>query len=443
MAFWTNSAASESLSQISFQFLDRLFEQCPRRDFHVRLWDGSVWGSERKPRFTILLRHAGALRTMFLNATELSLGEAYLYDDFDVEGDIEAAFDLGDYLLGQTRGVSRNLELAEWLRRLPASHHDRGGEHEAHVRGFRHSRRRDRQAIRYHYDLPAEFYALWLDPQLLYSCAYFQSGEETLEAAQRDKLDYLCRKLRLQRGDRLLDIGCGWGALILHAAEFYGAQAVGITLSEAQAGVARKRIRERALTDQCRVEWWDYRDLKPSCQYDKIVSVGMFEHVGENLLPEYFRRAWDLLRPGGVFLNHGISHSATFKRRGPSFIERYVFPDGEIVPISMSLGAAEASGFEVRDVENLREHYVLTLREWLRRLEAHAEEAHRLTDDMTYRIWRLYMAGSAHGFEIGRMNLFQTLLTKPDHGVSRLPLTRSDWYERRGGIAEGYSPAKF
>jgi cyclopropane-fatty-acyl-phospholipid synthase len=154
----------------------------------------------------------------------------------------------------------------------------------------------------------------------------------------------------------------------------------------------------------------------------------MFEHVGESLLGEYFGRAWELLRPGGMFLNHGISHSATFKRRGPSFIERYVFPDGDIVPISTSLRAAETSGFEVRDVENLREHYVLTLREWLRRLEAHAEEARRLTDEMTYRIWRLYMAGSAHGFEIGRMNLFQTLLSKPDDGISRLPLTRKDWY---------------
>ena len=428
MAFWAKSALDESFARISLHFLDRLFEDCPRRDFQVRLWDGSVWGEDRTPRFTILLRHPGALRTMFLNPTELSLGEAYLYDDFDVDGEIEAAFDVGDYLLGQTRGVAKSLELAEWLWKLPSAHHDQKTAHEAHVHGSRHSRNRDRQAIRYHYDLPTSFFALWLDPQLVYSCAYFQTGEEPLERAQRDKLEYLCRKLRLRRGDRLLDIGCGWGALIMHAAEHYGAQAVGITLSKAQVEVARAHIRERGLADRCRVEWWDYRDLKPSCQYDKIVSVGMFEHVGEGLLGEYFRRAWELLRPGGVFLNHGISNSATFKRRGPSFIERYVFPDGEIVPISTSLRAAETSGFEVRDVENLREHYVLTLRHWLRRLEDEAEGARRVADDMTYRIWRLYMAGSAHGFEIGRMNLFQTLLAKPDHGVGRLPLTRKDWY---------------
>jgi cyclopropane-fatty-acyl-phospholipid synthase len=239
MAFWAKSLADESFVRISLHFLDKLFENCPRRDFQVRLWDGSMWGEEREPRFTILLRHAGALHTMFRNATELSLGEAYLYDDFGVDGDLEAAFDLGDYLLGQTRGVSRSLELAEWLRRLPAPHHDHGGAHEAHVHGFRHSRNRDRQAIRYHYDLPTEFYALWLDPQLVYSCAYFETGDESLEAAQRAKLEYLCRKLRLRRGDRLLDIGCGWGALILHAAEYHGAQAVGIMLSEAQAEGAR------------------------------------------------------------------------------------------------------------------------------------------------------------------------------------------------------------
>jgi len=163
-------------------------------------------------------------------------------------------------------------------------------------------------------------------------------------------------------------------------------------------------------------------------QYDKIVSVGMVEHVGEALLPEYFRRAWDLLRPGGVFLNHGIAYSATYRRQGASFTDRYVFPDGELLPISTSLRAAELSGFEVRDVESLREHYALTLHHWVRRLEAHAEEARRITDDTTYRIWRLYMAGAAHGFRSGRLNIYQTLLARPLHGQSGLPLTREDWY---------------
>jgi cyclopropane-fatty-acyl-phospholipid synthase len=241
------------------------------------------------------------------------------------------------------------------------------------------------------------------------------------------KLDYICRKLRLRPGERLLDIGCGWGGLIVHAAAHYDVEAVGITLSVPQAEVARERLRESGLNPRCRVEVCDYRDLEPGQPYDKIVSVGMFEHVGEELLPEYFRRAFGLLRPGGVFLNHGIACSAIYRRQGPSFTDRYVFPDGDLVPINTSLRAAELSGFEVRDVEGLREHYALTLHHWVRRLEAHAEEARRITNDATYRIWRLYMAGSAHGFRIGRLNLYQTLFARPLRGQSGLPLTREDW----------------
>jgi len=195
-----------------------------------------------------------------------------------------------------------------------------------------------------------------------------------------------------------------------------------------QAEVARERVREAGLEGRCRIEVADYRDIEPAPPYDKIVSVGMFEHVGEARLPEYFRRTRDLLRPGGVFLNHGIAASATYRRQGPSFVDRYVFPDGDLLPISTSLRAAESTGLEVRDVESLREHYALTLHHWMRRLEAHAEEARRTTDDITYRIWRLYMAGAAHSFRSGRLNLYQTLLAKPLHGRSGLPLTREDWY---------------
>jgi cyclopropane-fatty-acyl-phospholipid synthase len=264
---------------------------------------------------------------------------------------------------------------------------------------------------------------------MVYSCAYFHTPEEDLDTAQERKLDYICRKLRLRRGERLLDIGCGWGGLIMHAAAHYGVQAVGITLSVPQAEVARKRLHESELNNRCRVEACDYRDFEHDQQYDKIVSVGMFEHVGEALLPEYFRRAWDLLRPGGVFLNHGIAHSATYRRRGPSFIDHYVFPDSELVPINASLRVAELNGFEVRDVESLREHYALTLHQWVRRLEAHAEEVRSITDDTIYRIWRLCMAGAAHRFRSGRLNLYQTLLAKPANGPSVLPLTRDDWYQ--------------
>lgn len=295
--------------------------------------------------------------------------------------------------------------------------------------GRLHSKERDRQAIHYHYDLPAEFYSLWLDPRMVYSCAYFKNPDENLDSAQVRKLDYICRKLRLRPGERLLDIGCGWGALIIHAASHYGVECVGITLSVSQAEVARERLRRVGLSGRCRVEVSDYRDIDHDLQYDKIVSVGMFEHVGEALLPEYFHIAWNLLRPGGVFLNHAIAYSATYRRRGPSFTDRYVFPDGELLPISTSLREAELNGFELRDVESLREHYALTLHHWIQRLEAHREEARRITDDITYRIWRLYMAGSAHGFRSGRLNVYQALFAKPLHGHSGLPLMRADWYD--------------
>jgi cyclopropane-fatty-acyl-phospholipid synthase len=413
---------------VCVEFLDALLKDYPKRDFQVRLWDGTTWGAQRQPRFTLVLKHAGALRAMFLPPSELSLGEAYIYDDFDIEGNIEAGFELAEYLLGRERSLRESHDLNERLHRLPGNDHARTNLRTPRLWGGLHSRDRDRQAISYHYDLPVQFYALWLDQRMVYSCAYFATPKEDLTSAQERKLDYICRKLRLRSGERLLDMGCGWGGLVMHAAAHYGVQAVGITLSVPQAEVARERLREAGLGDRCRVEVADYRDIDHVHPYDKIVSVGMFEHVGEAFLPEYFRRARDLLRPGGVFLNHGIASSATYRRQGPSFVDRYVFPDGELVPISTSLRAAESIGFEVRDVESLREHYALTLHHWVRRLEAHEDEARRVTDDTTYRIWRLYMAGVAHGFRSGRLNLYQTLLAKPLHGQSGLPLTREDWY---------------
>lgn len=429
MGLRAKSLFGETPAVISSDFLDALLADYPKRDFQVRLWDGTTWGSEKQPRFILVLKHPGALREMFLSPIELTLGEAYIYDDFDIEGDIEAAFDMADFLLGQDRDLWQRFDLSERLHKLPKGEHPQSGLHLARPDGELHSRDRDRQAVCYHYDLPSEFYALWLDRRMVYSCAYFATPDEDLDSAQLRKLDYVCRKLRLRQGDRLLDIGCGWGGLLMHAVAHYGVQAVGITLSAPQACVARERLRELGLNDRCRVEVSDYRDLDHAQLYDKIVSIGMFEHVGEALLPEYFRRAWDLLRPGGVFLNHGISYSATYRRRGPSFTDRYAFPDSELVPIHTSLRAAELSGFEVRDVESLREHYALTLHHWVRRLQDRAEEARRTANDVNYRIWRLYMAGAGHGFRSGRLNLYQTLLAKPLHGHSDLPLTRDDWYQ--------------
>jgi len=416
-------------NQLAVQLFAALLADYSRRNLQVRLWDGSVLGSDH-PRYTVVLKNPEALREMFVSPSELSLGEAYIFDDLDIEGDINAAFGLADYLLAQgSDGPWQRLHLGGVWRSLPLLSETPNDGRSAQLEGAVHSRDRDRQAIRFHYDLPAEFFALWLDQRMVYSCAYFPGAEECdLDTAQYRKLDYLCRKLRLRRGDRVLDLGCGWGGLVIHAASHYGAEALGITLSLPQAEVARQRIREAGLHDRCRVEVCDYRDLEMDVPFDKIVSVGMFEHVGEAQLPEYFLKAWQLLRPGGAFMNAGISASATYQRQGPSFIERYVFPDGELVPLSTSLGVAERCGFEIRDVESLREHYALTLQHWVRRLEAHAEQAKRTVDETTYRIWRLYMAASAHGFRSARMNLYHTLFAKPARGESGMPLTRDDWY---------------
>ena len=430
MGLTASSVFKQTLVQLTVKLLANLLGDYSGHSFQVRLWDGSTWGANQRPRFTLVLKHPAALRRMFLSPSELTLGESYIFDDLDIEGDIEAIFDLVDYLLARgSRGFPQSYRLASMLRKLPAKQQTRTGGPPANMRGSVHSKQRDHQAISYHYDLPPEFFALWLDKRMVYSCGYFATGETfDLDAAQYRKLDYICRKLRLRRGDRLLDIGCGWGGLLIHAVTRYGAQALGITLSVPQAEVARQRIRDSGLNDRCRVELCDYRDLEIDHQFDKIVSVGMFEHVGEAQLPEYFSRAWQLLRPGGAFVNSGISASATYCRQGPSFIERYVFPDGELVPLNTSLRAAEKCGFEVRDVENLRDHYALTLHHWVRRLEAHAEQAQGITDETTYRIWRLYMAASAHGFRSGRVHLYQTLLAKPMNGDSGMPLTRADWY---------------
>jgi cyclopropane-fatty-acyl-phospholipid synthase len=418
--------------QASFEIIEAIFGGYQPRDFAVRLWDGTEWPSAPdQPRaFTLVLRHPGALRAMFLPPNEIHLAEAYIYDDFDIEGDIEAIYPLAAYLQRKDWGRGEMVLLTGRLLSLPRHDHTRAA---ARLHGGVHSRLRDRQAISYHYDRSNDFYALFLDQRMVYSCAYFQTPEDDLDTAQAQKLDYICRKLRLQPSERLLDIGCGWGGLLIYAAQHYGVRAHGITLSEKQAQLARERIHAAGLNDRCSVEIRDYREVEAPGAYDKLVSVGMFEHVGAAMLPAYFRQAYRLLKPGGVFLNHGIALSADNPPiKSDSFIARYVFPDGELVPLNTTLHAAEGSHFEVRDVESLREHYALTLHHWVRNLEANADAARRMTDDITYRIWRLYMSGSIYGFMTRQVNLYQTLLVKSGYGLSGLPLSRADWYTGRG-----------
>lgn len=422
---------TEEAERLTLQILQHLFQDRMPENVGVRLWNGKIWPDDSPRAVTIVLNHPGALRAMFLPGNELGLGEAYIYNDFDIEGEIEKVFQLADVLSEVTSGWLDKLRIGSELLRLPAydgKHSTQRGR--AHLSGGQHSVDRDRQAVTYHYDVSNSFYQLWLDRNMVYSCAYFESPDEDIDQAQERKLDYLCRKMRLRPGQRLLDIGCGWGGLVIHAAKNYGVQATGITLSQPQADLANERIQAAGLSDVCGVEVRDYRQVDEPEGYDALVSVGMFEHVGAAMLPVYFEKAFSLLKPGSVFLNHGIASRATDEpQQGPTFSDTYVFPDGELVPINITLHAAEENGFEVRDVESLREHYALTLRQWVQRLETHHEQALKLVDEPTYRVWRLFMSGSAHGFTDGRLNLYQSLLVKPtEKGDSRLPLTRGDWY---------------
>ena len=406
------------------------------RDFAVRLWDGTTLEPETgtAPRFTLVLEHRGSLRALLWPPNQLAMAEAYLYGDVDLEGEIEAIFPFADHLL-----LERDWTPAERLRTLrlllglPNERRARTGRASASMRGRKFSLARDKQAVDYHYSLSNQFFSLFLDERMVYTCAYFADEAQSLADAQLAKLDLVCRKLRLRPGERLLDIGCGWGGLVMHAAGRYGVEAVGVTLSEPQAELANERIRAAGLADRCRVEVCDYREVGEPEAYDKIASICMFEQVGEELLPEFFATVASYLRPGGVFLNQGLAahHDlhAKLGRRGESFMSRYVFPDGDVVPIAIALRAAELARLEVRDVESLREHYVLTLGHWVSRLEQHHAEAAAAVDEVAYRIWRLYMAGSRYAFRTGRLNLYQALFAKPHPGgASGLPRGRADWY---------------
>jgi len=421
--------------------LSEIFAGCPLESVGVRLWNDTVWPDDRPRSVILVLNHPGALGRMFLPGTEVGLAEAYLRNDFDIEGDIEAAFEAGDFLLNRLDDWKKKLKLGGLLIRLPEGNGSSIMQRAARqllprIRGKPHSPERDRRAARFHYDVSNDFYQLWLDRRMVYSCAYFKSPSDPLDVAQEQKLDYICRKLRLRAGQRLLDIGCGWGALVIHAAKHFGVHAEGITLSEPQAEWGCSRIAEAGLRNEARIELRDYREIAAEGHelYDAIVSVGMAEHVGCGRLPDYFAAAHRALKPGGVFLNQTIGEDIIARPGNPeslrgSFIEQYVFPDGDIPPLPIMLRAAESSGFEIRDVENLREHYALTLRHWLRRLGARHDEALRFVDEETYRVWRLYIAGSAHGFRRGHIAVYQTLLAKlGPSGQANLPLARDDWY---------------
>jgi cyclopropane-fatty-acyl-phospholipid synthase len=407
----------------------------------VRLdcWDGSSIGPANADvvvRFTT----RRALRRLVWAPNELGFARAYVSGDVEIEGDLLDGLTRLNALAdpGQGPGVSvgpdTRAAVARAVIRLGAlGPPPRPPAEEIQLSGRRHAKARDAKAVSHHYDVGNEFYELVLGPSMVYSCAYFEqkpSAAYTLEDAQRAKLDLVARKLGLKPGMRLLDVGCGWGSFVIHAASEYGVDAVGVTLSEEQAAYARASVASLGVQDRVEIRVQDYRDVLDG-PYDAIASIGMAEHVGLSQLGEYAGCLHSLLSPGSRLLNHAIS-----RRPGPpgdprgdktSFIDRYVFPDGELHPMSTMVDTLESAGFEVRDVESLREHYADTLRAWVRNLERNWDQAVTLSSAGRARVWRLYMAGSALAFQSNRLGINQILAVKPaPGGSSGMARTRSE-----------------
>jgi cyclopropane-fatty-acyl-phospholipid synthase len=407
--------------------------------YRLRGWDGSESGPASPPA-TITLRSRRALRTLLWQPDELGLARAYVAGDLDIDGDLYAVLDSPDLVQQLAGNEGLTLTRAQQLRALgtlvrlgavgrrPAlPPEELVAPHGRH----RHDRQSDAAAISHHYDVGNDFYRLVLGPSMVYSCAYWLQEPATgigLDQAQRAKLDLVCRKLALQPGQRLLDVGCGWGGLVLHAAREYGVRATGVTLSAEQAALARTLVARAGLGDQVEIRQQDYRAVDDG-PYDAIASVGMAEHVGARHLGGYAAALRALLVPGGRLLHHAIASQAepTDVTEPPrsSFIDRYVFPDGELEPLGSTITALDRAGFEVRDVENLREHYVLTLRAWVSRLERHWDDAVALTSEGRARVWRLYMVASALAFQFAEITVNQTLaVARTPEGRSGMPLTR-------------------
>lgn len=387
-----------------------------RANLPVRLSWGEAAGSSlslgdfEEPRVQIHVRDRGALR-LLLNPTLETLGQAYVEGLIDVDGQLEdilaMAHGLTDAATDDTAGSVRQR------------------------RRFEHTRALDSDAIRYHYDVSNAFYAQWLDPAMVYSCAYFERGDESLALAQQKKIDHILTKIRLQPGQRLLDIGCGWGALVIRAAQQFGARCVGITLSENQHALARERVMAAGLQDRVEIRLQDYRDV-PDGPFDCITSVGMFEHVGLNHLTGYFGRMRELLTPDGWALNHGITSSdaqdGEASKGAGGFIHRYVFPHGELPHIGTVMRTMQEGGLEVFDAENLRRHYARTATLWSNAFEARREQVRALVDEKRWRIWRVYLAGCAWAFENDEIALFQVLCRPARRSAAGMPWSRRWMY---------------
>jgi len=380
----------------------------------VELWNGEqVDLSSETPRVTIRVPSPGGLRYL-LSPTLDSLGEAYVEGALEIEGRAADMIQIGNSLAESTGKPARTSRVASALRLVSP-----------------HTREKDAEAIRYHYDVSNEFYSSFLDPAMVYSCAYFENGDEDLATAQIKKIDHILTKIGVQPGHTLLDIGCGWGALVLRAAQKFGARCVGVTLSENQFALARERVAQAGLQDRIEIRLQDYRDVTGT--FDRITSVGMFEHVGVQHLPEYFSRVNGLLAPGGVVMNHGITTTDVEQRASPygggEFIDRYVFPHGELAHLSTVIRTMQEGGLEVRDVENLRRHYARTCAIWTDNFENNAARIRQLADPKTFRIWHVYLAGCAYGFSHDWISLYQIVCGKAGLTPAQIPWSRQYMYE--------------
>lgn len=416
----------------------------PTRAFTVELWDGSTLpprdGQPTVDR--VILRAPEVATCLFPPVTETDIAKAFIRGDIEIAGDTVSVVEQA----ARWRGPPLRLSAIGGMAKRLADgllHHRRSDALRARLRGRTHSTDRDAKAIQHHYDVSDEFYRLFLDEEMVYSCAFFPTGHESLAEAQRAKLELVCRKLDLQRGDRFLDVGCGWGALIDHAARRHGARALGITISERQFIAAHRRA-ARCGDGWVDVLLCDFRDL-PRRTFDKAASVGMMEHVGRRGLQKYFESIHAHLRPGGLFLNTAVSDVAPgvhamswMSQHSGGFIGRYIFPDSDLVPIHIVVREAEHAGFEVRDLECMREHYAETLELWLSNLESHFDRAVAVVGRARARAWRLYLASSAVAFRAGSIGVYQLLLAKrtPDGARCDVPRRRSAWYDG-GGSDDG------
>ena len=378
----------------------------------VSLWDGSTISPQDRAKIHLTLKSPQAISSL-VRPTLGKIAKAYVEGQIDIEGDPRDTIAIGERLVSEAAGTyQRRSAVFNW---------------------WRHTRPSDRRAIQHHYDVGNEFYGLWLDRNRVYSCAYFKNPDDSLDLAQEQKLDHICRKLQLKPGERFLDIGCGWGALIIWAARHYGVKAMGITLSDEQHALANQRIKELGLEGSCEAHLMDYRDMPSDEAFDKIASVGMFEHVGKKNLPIYFEKIYSLLKPGGMVMNHGITTNSLEDGALGSdigkFVNEYVFPGGELQHVSRVIREMSTQGIEMWDAESLRPHYAKTLWHWVDRLEANAERARELVGERRYRVWRIYMAGSAHAFDRGWISIFQILGGKRlADGSMPYPLTREHVY---------------